>query len=190
MSSLTESLAVMEALSSAARLVSLCIDLAQYLQKIEDVDATVAVFRREINDLSRVLSNIHDTVKNLGSSVIRIQLGQRHWDDVAMSMNDCLDTLESLDRVVRPPKKIILTGFLRRAREQVLLDWNSHDIQLLQRQIASCRQTMELSFQMITVYYFPTLALLLTVVRLLPVTRINCRIWSRNSKTWTIRSSN
>lgn len=143
----------MDVVSSAARLVTLCIDLAQYFQKIENVDSTVAVFSREISDLSRVLTSIHDTVEDLGSSVISIRLGQRHWEDVAISMNDCLDTLQILERIVLPPKKVLLTGFLRRAREQVVLDWNSHDIQLLQRQIASCRQTMELSFQMITVYF-------------------------------------
>ena len=180
----------MDVVSASTRLVALCVDLAQYFQKVDHVDHTVAVFSKEIGDLSRVLSRIHDTVEDIGSSVISLRLGQRHWEDVAISMNDCLDTLEILERIVRPPKKIRLTGFLRRARDQILLDWNSHDIQLLQRQIASARQTMELSFQMITVYLFRVSVLLLILVPPSPITRINCRIWDRNWKIWTTRLNN
>jgi len=164
---------MLDLLSSSARLVQTCIDLTQYLQKIENVDSTIAVFNKEISDLSVVLSKIGDSVRDIGSSVISLRTGQRHWEDVALAMNDCQDTLQNLERLIMPPKRIILTGFLRRAREQVLLDWNSHDIQLLQRQVASCRQTMELSLQMITVYLFHHLSFMLIVVPLLRLTRTN-----------------
>ena len=142
----------MDIVSSSARLVSICIDLTLYFQKIQNVDSTIAVFSKEISDLAAVLSTIHDTVNEIGSSVITVQTGRRFWEHVALSLNDCQDTLESLERLVLPPKKVGLPGFLRRAREQLLLDWNSHDIELLRRQVMSCRQTMELSLQMITVY--------------------------------------
>ena len=164
---------MLDLVSSSARLVQTCIDLTQYLQKIENVDSTIAVFNKEISDLSVVLSKIGDSVRDIGSSVISLRTGQRHWEDVALAMNDCQDTLQNLERLIMPPKRIILTGFLRRAREQVLLDWNSHDIQLLQRQVASCRQTMELSLQMITVYLFHHLSFMLIVVPLLRLTRTN-----------------
>src|SRR5271170_7981635 len=164
---------MLDLVSSSVRLVQTCIDLAHYLQKIENVDSTIAVLNKEISDLSMVLSKIGDSVRDIGSSVITLRTGQRHWEDVAMSMNDCQETLQNLERLIMPPKRILLTGFLRRAREQVLLDWNSHDIQLLQRQVASCRQTMELSLQMITVYLFHHLSFMLIVVPLLRLTRTN-----------------
>jgi len=164
---------MLDLVSSSVRLVQTCIDLAHYLQKIENVDSTIAVLNKEISDLSMVLSKIGDSVRDIGSSVITLRTGQRHWEDVAMSMNDCQESLQNLERLIMPPKRILLTGFLRRAREQVFLDWNSHDIQLLQRQIASCRQTMELSLQMITVYVFHYLSFRLIVVQLLQVTRTN-----------------
>ena len=164
---------MLDLLSSSARLVQTCIDLTQYLQKIENVDSTIAVFSKEIGDLSVVLSKIGDSIRDIGSSVIALRTGQRHWEDVALSIDDCQETLRNFERLVMPPKRLLLTGFLRRARDQILLDWNSHDIQLLQRQIVSCRQTMELSLQMITVYLFHHLSFKLIVVQLLRVTRIN-----------------
>jgi hypothetical protein len=131
--------------------LKLCVDLARYVRRIEGVDSTKAVFEKEFANLQSVLESIEESARNMGVHILATQTGQRHWKNVETALEDCKTTLEALVLLVRP-KHTVMTwgGFLGRARDQIILDWNSEEISLLQRQLVSCRQMMEVSFQMIT----------------------------------------
>jgi hypothetical protein len=142
---------MIDLVSTSARIVQVCYELTLYFQKIQKVDATILVFSKEISDLHNVLSQIHGTIRELGISAIAQRTGKKHWENVQTTLKDCQETLNSLDDFVRPHKRLF-TGFIGRATDQILLDWNSHDIQLLQRQIESSRRALSMSLQLIVVY--------------------------------------
>lgn len=148
-------------IGTSSQVIKICFDITTYFRKISNVDATIAVLLKEINDLSAVLSNIDQSVRDFGNARVAVPNGERHWEDLVLALSDCQETLETLFGFIKRHKTVTLRGFLGRAMDQVTLDWNSDDINLLQRQIASCRQTLEISLQMIVVYLFRHTAFLI-----------------------------
>jgi hypothetical protein len=143
---------MIDLLTPLSSLVQTCMELSLYFERIRDVDPASAIFGKEILDLKAVLSRIRERVSRVGSTILILQSGQGHWEYVAISLEDCKGTLDALDRLVRPPIRVLqFAGFLVRKKDEIDLDWNSEDIRLLQRQVTSCRQTMGLSLQMMVV---------------------------------------
>lgn len=142
----------MDLIGASASLVRLCVALVEYIQKTRTADFAVDTLRREIEDLHSVLSNISESIQSMGgSSVVATRTNANHWQNVDRLLRDCRYTLENLNRVLQNATQTT-GGFLRRAKLELRLDWSSKEISLLQRQIVSCRQAMELSLQMIIVY--------------------------------------
>jgi hypothetical protein len=144
----------MEWIAISGKIINICYDLTLYVEKIQNVDSTLAVFGKEIKDFSAVLSNIKNTVTQLGVSGFIAHTGRRHWEDIGISLSDLKELLETLDLLVLPERKTILPTFMRRTKDQIHLDWNAHNIDLLRRQISSCRQMLMISLSMVTVYLF------------------------------------
>jgi hypothetical protein len=144
----------MELIAISGKIIDICYNLTLYFQKIQNVDSTLAVFGKEIKDFSAVLSNIQNTVTQLGESGFVARTGRRHWEDIGISLSDLKELLETLDRLALPERKTLLPTILRRTKDQIHLDWNAHNIDLLRRQISSCRQMLMISLSMVTVYLF------------------------------------
>jgi hypothetical protein len=118
-----------DVLSLLPSLVRKCTELSLYFAKAQDVDFGSAVFGQDILDLERVLSSIHESVRIVGSSVLTLRTGQSYWENVAISLVDCMETLEALDRLIRSPRRVLqFARFLGLKKDEVTLDWNSEEI--------------------------------------------------------------
>jgi len=170
----------MEWIAITGKIISICYDLTLYFQKIQNVDGMLHVFAKEINDFSGVVSNIQHTVTQLGVSGFIARTGKRHWDDIGNSLSDLKDLLENLDLLAQPNRQILLPTLLRRTRVQIHLDWNANDIDLLRRQITSCRQMLMLSLNMGTVY----ISLKQGCLTLVPLLTGKKREWRRCGLSW------
>lgn len=143
---------MIDLVSPSSSLVRTCLRLSLYFERAQDVDFASVTFGKEILDLKTVLSSIYDRICEVGSSVLTLRTGQSHWENVAISLVDCKEILETLDGLVRPSGRVVqFKRFLGRRKDEITLNWNSEEIRLLQRQVTSCRQTMEVSLQMIIV---------------------------------------
>lgn len=143
----------MEWIAITGKIISMCYELTLYFQKIQNVDSTFAVFAKEINDFSTVVRHIRSTVTELGVSGFIERSGRRHWEDIVNSLCDIQELLQNLNLLAKPERKVLfLPNLLRRTKDQIHLDWNAHDIDLLRREIASCRQMLMLSLNMVQVY--------------------------------------
>ena len=118
------------------------------------MDNDIRVLGTEVDQLSSVLDSISESFKDpsLAHSVLMLQTGHeaQHWRNVCRSLDDCKETLTTLEGILETVKTKE-GGFLRRPKTRVKLDMNSGDISLCKQQIAAYRRTMQLSLQLITV---------------------------------------
>jgi FtsZ-binding cell division protein ZapB len=140
--------------TTSASLVNTCTQLWSYINKVQNADVTVTVLQVEINELSQVLGSISTSFGDpvMAKVALETQTGHEahHWKNVKRSMEDCKETLASLDRLLRQVTKVC-GGYLRRPKLQFKLDTKSVEVTLLKQRIAAYRQTMQLSLQLITV---------------------------------------
>jgi hypothetical protein len=144
-----------EWLATTSRVIAICVDLVQYVQKIRKVDATLAIFAKEIEDFSQVLGNIQETFMQLGVSGFIDRCGKRHWDAIANSLIDVEDSLQKLDALVKSDVDSGVPTFVRRTKEQLRLDWNAVNIENRRKEIVICRQMLMISLNMVQVYAPP-----------------------------------
>jgi hypothetical protein len=146
--------------ASSAALVTLCTKISKSLCKFfsdsRKVDEALEAFRDEIDDLSGVLtlidSNFRDNKTATAALLPTTGQEQSHWEKAEKSMKDChgtLDRLSSLLERLRGDHKNS-HAFFARQRRQFRLDMNSTEIVTLRHQIQSYKDTMKLSFQVIT----------------------------------------
>ena len=136
----------MDPASSALSLAKICIQVSLYIQNAQNVDTVLRAMRKEIDDLSAVLTQFGTTFS--GTEIP--PSAQPFWGSVEQALKDCngaLDTLSALVRTVEAKK-----GILRKVRQQVTLDWNRADRENVRQQVAACRQLMSLSLQMMHLY--------------------------------------
>jgi chromosome segregation ATPase len=146
--------------ASSAALVSLCAKISNSLYKFicdsREVDQTLEAFRDEIDDLSGVLASIESSFRDsrTATAALRETTGheQSHWEKAERGMNDCRGTLERLSSVLEQVRGDHGNGhaFFSRQRRQIRLDMNSAQIVTLRHQIQSYKDTMKLSFHVIT----------------------------------------
>ena len=161
--SLTET--TMEPISIASTslgIIALCTKLidtvSSFVAKTKAVDSHIRVLGLEVESLLRVVAAIHESFNNesVAAVLLASQTGHeaQHWKNVQRSLVDCQRTLETLEIILQT-----ITGsrnrFLRRSRKLVNFTLQSEEIRLLKQQILSYTQTMQLSFQLITMYLHP-----------------------------------
>jgi hypothetical protein len=157
--------------ASSTALVATCIKLTHYIwsyhNKVQTVDTALRVLGIEIDQLSGVLGSICTSFSDpvIAGAALDVQTGHeaQHWRNVRQSMEDCKETLSKLEGVLGRFNKVE-GGIWRRTKKVVKLGMKGEDIAMLKQQITAYRQTMQLSFQIITVY--ETLRMLLFVVSL------------------------
>jgi len=139
--------------TASVTLVKLCADIYMLISKTEPVDTTIRILATEIDSLMHVLLAMGESFNDPALVALSSQTGHegQHWRNIQQSLGDCRKTLEGLERILGSINKSE-GGFLRRPRKLINLTLNSGDIALLKQQVASCRQTMQLSLQLIAVY--------------------------------------
>jgi uncharacterized protein (DUF3084 family) len=146
--------------ASSAALVTLCVkiskSLCEFISDSRKVDKALGEFRDEIDDLSGVLALIESSFRDnrTATAALRETTGheQSHWRKAERSMIDCRKTLDRLSSVLEELRGDHKNGhtFFSRQRRQIRLDMSSTEIVALRHQIQSYKDTMNLSFQVIT----------------------------------------
>jgi hypothetical protein len=100
----------------------------------------------------RVLVGMGESFNDPSLVVRSSQTGHegQHWRNIQRSLGDCKKTLETLEAIVGAINKTE-GGWLRRPRKLINLALDSGEIALLKQEVASYRQTMQLSLQLIAV---------------------------------------
>jgi len=148
-------------IESTARLAETCVKIYTYVKSIQAVDVNIRVLTVELDQLSMVLDSITDGFKVCkGPNPLDWELGSltgheaRYWENVKKSLDDCKQTLATLDGILKKikPKEHGLK-FFKQATSRIQLDIiKSEEIALLKQQIAAYRRAMQLSLQLITMY--------------------------------------
>jgi len=123
-------------------------DVALYIAKITKVDRAIETLQKEIDSLSKIFSSIHAHIPKVGSYTIASRTDARHWDNVWQAMEDSKDTLARLNKIVEDVNKT-KGNIFRKGLQQLKMDWKAGDVALLQREVSSCRQVMDMSLQII-----------------------------------------
>lgn len=142
--------------TASAGLVRLCLTISGYIytfvNNTKNVDTTIRVLGAEVVALSQILNSINESFsdRTLAGAALGSQTGHegQHWRHVYQSMEDCKNTLRTLEQVMQKVKKG-KGGVFGRA---IKLELSVSEIALLKQQIAAYRQTMGLSLHLITVY--------------------------------------
>jgi len=146
---------------TAATLVATCAKCTAYIwnltNQVRMVDTTITTLGVEITSLSQVLENIRMSFNdpNIKEKVLAPQTGHEleHWKSVQRSMNDCRETLEKMQGIFEGLGATRTRfGIALKPKKLIKLNMKDQDIMLLKQQITAYRQTMQLSFQLITVY--------------------------------------
>ena len=139
----------------AGQLVVLCSNLSHTFQQvIKGSDARIQLLFQEVASLSEVLNSIRSmkTFSNPGMD--------EYWPQLVRSMKDCEDTLQGLERILEALKQS-KHGLLGRVKRQIKWEAKSIDISLARQRIASHRQAMSLTLQLMTVYVIPKVSFLM-----------------------------
>jgi hypothetical protein len=146
--------------TAAAGLVRICVKLSgqlfTFVNRVRTVDESIKTLQFEIDSLSSALSSIKLSFDDplLVEAIVNTQARheRRHWQNVRQSLDHCLNTLTRLERILDDVESCE-GQFLVSTRRRVRMDMRSAEMVLLKEQIASCRRTLQLSLQLITVYY-------------------------------------
>lgn len=146
--------------TAAAGLVGICVKLSgqlfTFVRRVRMVDESIKTLQFEIESLSSALSSIKLSFDDplLAEAIVNTQARheRRHWQNVRQSLDHCLNTLTRLETILDDVESCE-GQFLVGARRRVRMDMRSAEMVLLKEQIASCRRTLQLSLQLITVYY-------------------------------------
>ena len=129
--------------------------IAALIADVRNVDAEIHVLRIEMVSLHQVLlaisNNFNDPALRLEALESQTGHEAEHWRNVARSMADCKDTLESMQRKLQKARGTGKSWFGRPAT-MVRWSWDSAEITMLKQRLAAYRGTMNLSLQMISVY--------------------------------------
>lgn len=145
--------------ATTAQLVTDCLTVSRYItsfiQNAHATDLTIQSLGVEVDSLSQVLDAINKSFADttLTTAALESQKGHEgeHWRNVKQSMQDCRQTLNRLQVILKNLHKNE-TQFRRRVRKQVNLDLKGGEITMLKQQISSYRQAMQVSLQVITLY--------------------------------------
>ena len=156
--------------ATSAALVGSCGRLVgfiyQFARKATAIDSALGMLGIELEELRRVLAAVNTTFSNpeLAKAAFEPQTGHegQHWANVRRSMSDCERCLNSLERLLEKMSKED-SGIVGRGRKILKMSWNEEHISLHKQQISAYRHTMELSLQLITVYFHFYIGFVLTL---------------------------
>jgi hypothetical protein len=173
-----------EPLSIAVGSVALgraCIQLSIFITDTWKVDSVTDVLRKEIDELSTVLTDISKSFCDPEKSANSLKTGQQHWKNVERLIKECEGTLACLHRhLVGLPNSQGKSRLFRRPLKKLKLELKSGEITLFQQQIAFYRRTISMSLQMITMHVLLCYITDIYLVLLFWPTKVTGRILMRN----------
>lgn len=134
---------------SAITIATLCKNLYLFLKKVRDGDPTVIALRKEIHGLETTV----ESVRGVADSPLVNALVARQWKNVYDIMNDCEDCVTSLNKLLGKPDMKLGDEILQRIWKQWKIGLKADDLAALQTQMASNRQNLTLSLQVIILYF-------------------------------------
>jgi hypothetical protein len=145
--------------TAVAGLVGVCVRLSgqlyPFVSRVRTVDESIQTLKFEIDSLSAALGSIKISFEDplLAEAIVNTQARheKRHWQNVRHSLDHCSNTLTRLEAILADVESCE-GQFLVNVRRRIRLDMKSGEMVLLKEQIASCRRTLQLSLQLITVY--------------------------------------
>jgi nicotinate-nucleotide pyrophosphorylase len=149
------SMDIFSCISAAANCVKICYNIGKIVQSVRNVHKDVEEIHTEIDQLRQVLDIVKTTFSQpqLTSVAPESETGHRgtHWRSLKTALEDCQGTLrrlESLLQNVQIPEASVLS----RPRTKLNLFLNSDGVAQLRQRIRSCRATVQMSLQAITLY--------------------------------------
>jgi predicted oxidoreductase len=129
----------------AITLASACKNLYLFLKKVKDGDPTVIALRKEIKGLESTV----EAVRGVADSSLVNTLVARQWKNVHDIMADCEECVTSLSSALGKPDNRQHEDILQRIWKQWKIGLKEDDLTALQTQMASNRQNLTLSLQVI-----------------------------------------
>jgi hypothetical protein len=148
--------------ATSAPLVMACGKISQYistklLEKVADLDPTILLLRIELDSLGAAVGFISLKFSQTPTTPFPLQpeltgYEDEYWGNVKRSMGDCRATLTTLEQVIQSVKRSDRL-FMKGATIETRLERKLGEIAALRQQIVAYHKTMELSLQLITVFY-------------------------------------
>ena len=140
-------------------LVDLSFNVANFIQNLRNVDATIRLLQSEVEHLAKVLGFINTILTEKISTgfstaaTVKTQQDDEYWTLVSHSMGDCKETLESL-RSVLENINIRHEGnqSFRQTRMQIGLSLRAGSISEYRQRITAFTSTLQIVLQLITMY--------------------------------------
>jgi len=131
---------------TAISLASACQSLYLFLKKVRDGDPTIIGLRKEIRELETTV----EAVRSVADSSLVTQLVARQWRGVHRTLRECEKTVQELIAIMGRPDSTLRDDLIQRLWKQMKISgFKAEDIAALQSQMASNRQTLNLSLQVI-----------------------------------------
>lgn len=123
-------------------------EVAPYIAKITKLDKAIETLQKEIHAFSTVLDALQQHIPQVGSYAIASRTDQKLWENITISLDGSKNTLHRLNKMVDEIHKT-KGNIFRKGLQQFKMDRKAGDIELLQREIAACRQVVDVSLQII-----------------------------------------
>jgi hypothetical protein len=137
----------------AGKVIELCFDIAKYVQKIRNVDSTLAKLFKEINQFAVVVTSIERQVNELEVAGFIERCGWLHWETIWATVQDAKIPLEKFaNLLVQADRKGRLPDLLRRVKGQMRLDLNAKEIEMVRGELMGCVHFLTASLVMVQVY--------------------------------------
>lgn len=125
-----------------------------FITSADVIDETLSDLVVHIRSLSAVFQTIGETlqISELINPHTPSHLENQYWQNVLQTMEDCTGTLDRLDRILAEVRGEVGQGASRR-RSQIKFELRERGIDFCRRQIDGYCQTMQLSLQLLSLYY-------------------------------------
>jgi len=145
--------------TAATGLIHICANLTgrlfTFLSRARTVDESIQTLRFEIESLSQSLISLRSSFDDplIAEAIVNTQARheRQHWQNVRQSLVHCSRILTRFEEMLENVESCE-GHFLINVRRQIRMDMRSREMVLFKEQITSCRRTLHLSLQLITVY--------------------------------------
>lgn len=152
------------ALTVAGVCLTASITLASFLDSAQSAHSTWRAFNEEINALENVLCSISHSLRNAQSQQRQQRWRQaadfaeenQHWRNVKASITDCQKNLETFQTIL-DDIRVDESHLFAKPLQLFKLNKKTEAIGAIRDHIVSCKDTIQMSLHMITMYVAPSL---------------------------------
>lgn len=142
--------------TGVASLVATCVKVGLGLKQLRDgsqlAEAKLKGLLAEVECFTKLLQHMSETIKRIDVQSELQETGHvgNHWKSISVCINDGMELLERLQKVVHSVGKS--SRLLDGVRKHLRLQSASDEVCMYQGQIRSCRDTIQISLQTIILY--------------------------------------